>query len=1197
MRTKRPQTIAPEEIKAFRKQLGLTQKELAARLGVTFVTINRWENAQTVAPADVRGRLEVLADAQAQPHAGAAEDGSTLDSDVSSNPDQIRLDFMGDSNRIAAYVEGQRLSQAYQANPAFATETSRIDPLPHQRLAVYRHMLPQPRLRFLLADDPGAGKTIMAGLYIRESLSRRTLRRILIVPPAGLVGNWQRELATLFGIDFRILRGSAAKDANPFMGEDSDRLIVSIDTLAGTRMWGRLSEPGVEPYDLVICDEAHKLSVNQEPDGTIRATDRYNVAAALAGVEDLPEEWALGWKATHLLLLTATPHMGKAYPYYCLWRLLDPELFSTEAAFNQFPRDARQQFYIRRVKEEMVDFEGHPIYPTRTCDTHSYDLIQGEISEQALYDRTTAYIEYYYGRAQVQNRSAARFAMTVFQRRLASSTWALLSSLKNRQAKLDRLIADIRSGAFDEGELIARQRKEADKARDRLAESTADEEDCDGVEAHEVDEDRALGAFVATNLADLELERKKVAELVALAEAVYARGEESKFEMMHRLLASPEFASEKVIIYTEHRDTLQFLERKLNALGHQGQVACIHGGLNYEQRDAQVEFFRRPHGDGESGARFFIGTDAAAEGINLQFCWILVNYDVPWNPARLEQRMGRIHRYGQKKDRVSIINLIAGTTREGRVVATLLRKLEEIRKELGTDKVFDVIGRIFERMSLLDYVQKAIFSDAEADKQALALAGQLTKEQVEAIEAREITIFGTGGEVKEQLGQLRDEMVTEDMRRVLPGYVRRYMEKVLPIVGLEWSGDLDQYFRIKADNTQALAPLLPVIERYPLAMRERLTINRPAVANEAIFLYPGEPLFDRISNIASTCCRGDARRGGLFIDATATEPYLLHIARVEIQRMADAGYPALARPRFIEQRLVALKQDLLNSIEAVPLEKLLVMKPGTKVLASAIGFLPHAETFREAALAHLGETVATDLAAGHRRELSDTLTASEEHVRRAYGLMELELLEARKRASERSRHGDAKAQTQLERIKARQRDLHALRDRAIAVLRREPELVAVRDVKILTTVLVQPSTDPEDLRRQDAEVERIAMDIASSHERLRKARVTDVSTADKARAAGLGDYPGFDLLSHRSDGAVAIEVKGRAETGDVELTENEWAKAATLRKDYFLYVVFDCLTAAPRLLRIEDPFGKLIARARGKLTISAAEISRHAAVK
>lgn len=423
------------------------------------------------------------------------------------------------------------------------------------------------------------------------------------------------------------------------------------------------------------------------------------------------------WAAHHLLLLTATPHMGKEYPYYCLWRLLEPELFSTETAFAKFPREARSRYFIRRVKEEMVDLRGKPLYPERLCDTVSYDLTQGQISEQALYDRTTAYIRHYYNQARLLNRQAARFAMTVFQRRMASSTWALLCSFRNRLAKLDALIDDIQSGRVPEEELRIRQERLNRKVRegrlvDVLAVKTADEEtESAGVEEHEESEAEALGAFIATSLAELIDERNQVQELIALAEAVHASGQESKFERMAELLRSPQYRDQKVIIYTEHRDTLEFLVRRLEGMGYADQVAYIHGGLSFEERDAQVERFRQSHDADGKGARFFIGTDAAAEGINLQFCWILINYDVPWNPARLEQRMGRIHRYGQKRDRVAIINLVAGKTREGRVIKTLLDKLEEIRKQLGSDKVFDVVGRIFEGMAITEYIQRAIESD------------------------------------------------------------------------------------------------------------------------------------------------------------------------------------------------------------------------------------------------------------------------------------------------------------------------------------------------------------------------------------------------------------------------------------------------------------------------------------------------------
>ncbi|MCX7673673.1 MAG: helicase-related protein, partial [Thiobacillaceae bacterium] len=881
--------MEPEQIRHLRKTLNLTQQQFAELLGVSFVTLNRWENGQTKPSALARAKLQELA-ARSYGNGDASAEGSANTPRGKPQEATPRLDFLGDANALRVLVEGERLSYGHLFNPAFATEISEIDPLPHQRLAVYQRMLPQHRLRFLLADDAGAGKTIMTGLYVRESLTRRRIRRVLVVAPAGLVGNWYRELHKLFHLQFKIVTGSDAKDGNPFVGAGSDLVVVSIDSLRGERLFNALRDPRVAPYDLVVFDEAHKLAANRDLDGTFRATDRYRLAEAIAGVRELPAEWRMPWAAHHLLLLTATPHMGKDYPYYCLWRLLEPELFSTETAFAKFPRESRSRYFIRRVKEELVDLHGKPLFPERICDTVSYDLSQGEVSEQALYDRTTAYIRHYYNQARLLNRQAARFAMTVFQRRMASSTWALLCSLRNRLAKLDALIDDIQSGRVPEEELRSQQERLNRKVRegrlvDVLAAKTADEETATaGTEEHEESEAEALGAFIATSLAELIDERGQVQELIALAEAVHASGQESKFARMAELLRAPQYRDQKVIIYTEHRDTLEFLVRRLEGMGYADQVAYIHGGMGFEERDAQVERFRRPHDAEGKGARFFIGTDAAAEGINLQFCWILINYDVPWNPARLEQRMGRIHRYGQKRDRVAIINMVAGKTREGRVIKTLLDKLEEIRKQLGSDKVFDVVGRIFEGMSMTEYIQRAIESDDEADKRALELAGRLTPEQVKALQAREASIYGKGGDVRMDLPQLREAMAIEEMRRLLPGYVRRYLEHAAPVVGIDLVGDLDDRFFIRPRRRGVLDSLLPVLETYPESARNRFTVHRPDDGRDAIFLHPGEPVFERLSAMAIERARRDALRGAIFTDVGATAPYLFHVARVSVER-------------------------------------------------------------------------------------------------------------------------------------------------------------------------------------------------------------------------------------------------------------------------------------------------------------------------
>ena len=504
------------------------------------------------------------------------------------------LDFAAKPEVVSAVAEANRLAHGHLFNPTFATEISSIDPLPHQRIAVYEHMLGQTPLRFLLADDAGAGKTIMTGLYLRETMARQLLKRVLIVPPAGLVGNWEREMRTLFRLPFRIVRGAEARAGNPFAEPDSDRVIVSVDTLAGERMFARLREaaaPGVaRPYDLVVFDEAHKLAARRGNDLRVHKTERYRLAEALAGLPAREERWQLGWSARNILLLTATPHMGKDFPYYCLWRLLAPDALPTLDAFDAFPETQRCRHFIRRTKEEMVRFDGRPLYPQRRCDTLSYALTS---AEQALYDATTAYVSETYNKARILNRSAARLAMSVFQRRLASSSYALMRSFERRLGRIDEAILLVQEGRSDE---LNRRQTRIGRTADVFESLTADEDtdDAGQREAHEAFEEEALGGLVAITLTELREERAEVEALLSQARELANAGEDSKFAKLRGLMADRAFAGEKLIVFTEHRDTAESLVHRLEGLGFTGRVALIHGGLDYREREAQVELFRRP---------------------------------------------------------------------------------------------------------------------------------------------------------------------------------------------------------------------------------------------------------------------------------------------------------------------------------------------------------------------------------------------------------------------------------------------------------------------------------------------------------------------------------------------------------------------------------------------------------------------------
>jgi SNF2 family DNA or RNA helicase len=1086
-------------------------------------------------------------------------------------------DFQADGEIVRLFVEGKRLQYGYLFSSAFGVEIAQIDPVPHQLLAVYRHMLPQPRLRFLLADDAGAGKTIMTGLYIREMLNRRLMRRVLIAPPAGLVGNWKSEMRKLFSLYFREVTGSDCRSENPFVGPGSDLVIISIDTLAGGRAFECLAHPETPPYDLVVFDEAHKLSASRNADLTYETTERYKLAEALAGAEPLQEARpprCLPWHAHHLLLLTATPHMGKEFQYYALWRLLEPNLFSTVEAFHRFPQEARAHYFLRRTKEEMVRFDEQRIFPNRESNTVAYDLT---LAERELYEETTSYIRTYYNRAKVLNRSAARLAMSVLQRRAASSTWALLRSLERRLERLERYINAIAAQELSETELRFRQeRLEVLDVEDEM--TCEDEAAQEGQEQRDLADDRAMEATVASNLAELETERDRVRQLLGLARQVYEAGQDSKFEKLRDIVHDSRFKGEKLLVFTEHRDTMEFIVRSLEALGYTGEVAFIHGGMPYPEREAQVEEFRKR-------CRFMVATDAAGEGINLQFCWIMINYDIPWNPARIEQRFGRIHRYKQRHDPVVLVNMVADKTREGRVLKVLLDKLENIRRDLQSDRVFDVVGQLFQGVSLSEIIMKAVAED-KADEALERVKSVAEGDRVKAIQAADARL--RLGEVAPQLPFLIAQRERDQFNCLLPGYVRRFLEKTAPRLGISIVGNLNDRFYLERLPLSLALALDTATEGKQLP----LTVNNPRDDEDVLFVRPGELFFDQYT--AYYCGRfyQDALRGSAFIDPYSEESYLFHIALVSAIRRSDPDFPdTFAAEQVLEMRLVGLKQSFEAEPCLCPVELLMVLRPAAQVSPLSLPSYDQVNRAIARAETYLRDTMAQSIVRQQIERLLGSMASRRSFLQAGFDYQEAELLQSRAKLREKANSGDAAAKRALENVRIRQRDLAARRDKALAALEREPELVEVGEITFLAHALVLPSPDPAERERHDREIERIAMQVARVHEESLGARVEDVSTIELARLAGFEKPPGFDLLSHRPGGEKrCIEVKGRRAVGDIELTENEWAKAANLRQDYWLYVVYDCATAYPRLLRVQDPFAKLLVRAKGGIIIGEASV-------
>lgn len=1169
--------VSPEWIADLRTRLGMTQSQFAERLGVTNVTVSRWETGQARPNKLARKTLAALAQTcrgSATSRAAAVRDPGGV---CVSRPAPLAVDFQSDGEAVRLFVEGERLRCGHLFSPVFATETAVIDPLPHQIVAVYDRMLPQPRLRFLLADDAGAGKTIMAGLYIREMLSRRLIGRVLVVSPAGLVGNWKSEMSKLFSLRLREVTGADCQTDNPFAGPDSNLAIVSIDTLSGDRAFARLAEASTSPYDLVIFDEAHKLSASRNTDLSYETTDRYKLAEMLAGADPLQETnppRSLSWHARHLLLLTATPHMGKDFPYYALWRLLEPMVFRTWEAFITLPMSVRKPFFLRRSKEEMVNFDGSRMFKPRVSETLSYDLND---LESQLYEDLTTYVRTHYNRARILNRSAARLAMSVLQRRAASSTWAILRSLDRRLHRLDDHIARIMGNELTDQEFQDQQRRM--RLADIEDEKTGDEEEGEGgFEERDWTEEEAMGATAASTVAELQAERAEVESIRLLARRVYDAGEETKFEKLSQVIADPRFRDEKLLIFTEHRDTLDFLVSQLEGMGYAGQVASIHGGMPYEDREAQMEDFRKR-------CRFMVATDAAGEGINLQFCWILVNYDIPWNPARIEQRFGRIHRYKQKHDPVVLVNLVANRTREGVVISTLLTKLEMIRKEMGSDKVFDVIGRQFLGMSLRDIIMEAVVGD-DADDASRQLEGRLTAEQIRAIAEADATLRATGGDVALRLPDLIARRDKDLLRRLLPASVCRFVEMSAPRLGASIRGDVaDRFWLERLPMGLALA-----MEEATEGRLIPLTANKPSPDDEVLFLRPGEPFFDFYRDYFCERESAAALRGAAFVDPYAREPYFYHLARVAVLRRADPAYPeSFAADQVLDSRLVALKQTLDGHLAQDTPGLLMVLRPLQRAPVDDLPSHSQIDGAVNRARAYLEDEVVRPLARERRMQMSATVAERGTFLKKGFDFQEAELLEARARLREQA--GDPSARSRLEEIRTRQKDLKAREERALAILMREAELVEAGEVDFLAHALVLPSSDPGEKDRHDREVELIAMQVARGYEESFTADVDDVSVPGRAVLAGLEQWPGFDLLSRRPGGERrCIEVKGRRRGGEVEVKDNEWVKAAILRGDYWLYVVYDCATPNPRLIRIQDPLSNLLVRDRGGVIIGEAAI-------
>ncbi|GHJ56384.1 RNA helicase [Nonomuraea sp. TT08I-71] len=791
--------------------------------------------------------------------------------------------FDGDPALFRLAAEGLRIRMAAQFDPMLAVSTSDLDPLPHQIKAVYGELLPRTPLRFLLADDPGAGKTIMAGLYIKELLLRGDLARCLIVAPGSLVEQWQEELLDKFNLRFEILTRTlidATIDGSVF--ERTPLLIARMDQLSRAADLKEKLERS--DWDLVVVDEAHRMSAHYFG-AELKTTKRYELGRLLGRV------------GRHLLLMTATPHAGKEEDFQLFLALLDADRF--EGRYRDAVHSIDTGGLMRRmVKEELLTFEGKPLFPERVAETLRYQLSPGE---RDLYEAVTLYVREEMNRAEQlkvegdgRRGNTVGFALTVLQRRLASSPEAILRSLERRRRRLEQRrqqMIELRGVGestlqYRLGELLGRNVEITDDNLDDLT----------GEEREEVEENVVDAASAARTIAELDTEIAVLADLEELARRVHRAGTDKKWTELRGLLLDEESmyeadgARRKIIIFTEHRDTLNYLVDQIrDLLGRNDAVVAIHGGVRREARRSAQELFTQ-----DKDTLVLVATDAAGEGLNLQRAHLMVNYDLPWNPNRIEQRFGRIHRIGQTEV-CRLWNLVADDTREGAVFLRLLDKVEEQRRAYQ-GKVFDVLGEAFDGRPLRDLLVEAIrYGDRP---EVRAKLDQVIDAEVSAgldkLMAERALHHDTLAET--DVRQLRLRMEEARARKLQPHYVQAFFAEAFRLLGGIMSAREAGRFEVThvpaavRDRDRQVGLGAPVLRRYERVCFERELVRVPGKP-KADLIAPGHPLLDAVVDIVVERYGTLLKQGTMLVDGSdpGEDPRLL-IALT--QQITDGHEPA-----------------------------------------------------------------------------------------------------------------------------------------------------------------------------------------------------------------------------------------------------------------------------------------------------------------
>lgn len=1039
--------------------------------------------------------------------------------------------YQGDGRLLRLGLQAYALGIAYEFDPYFGLSVSRVDPLPHQLAAVYDHLLKSPRVRFLLADDAGAGKTIMAGLLVRELKLRGLAERILVVCPANLAFQWQRELKEKFDEKFLVLKGFDIRDqfgVNQWM--EQKQVITSLDLAKRDEILPGLRQAH---WDLVIVDEAHRMSWTPPA----RKTARYALGELLRDSTD------------HFLLLTATPHKGDQQHFSLFLQLLDRDAYADVKSIKAAMERRRAPFYLRRTKEAMVHFPerqsdgswvARKIFTKRIPTTVEFQIDGAEFE---LYQDVTRFVKRQSARAAAQgDDSRARavgFLMSLYQRRLASSMYALRHSLENRAKRLEE--------GLQRAVEIARQ-------------SLPDIPDLEEMEEmEEAERERLEEIYEAITLSgSAEQVRDEIAEALRFArqaQTIEDSGAEAKLARLKDLLHTEGFfdnPEQRLLIFTEFRDTLDYLVKRLKAWGF--RVGTIHGGMPIGSRDESGSRLHAEQQFKEGATQILVATEAAGEGINLQVCNILFNYDIPWNPNRLEQRMGRIHRYGQKKDCL-IFNYVATNTIEGRVLQRLLEKLQEIRDALDDDSVFNVVGEVLpaahiERI-LREYYSGKL-GDADLEERLLR---DVDENQFRAI--CQNALEGLAAK-KLNLEMLIERRARAQERRVVPETIARFITetagyadlviKLIPSLAHTFEpGRTPPALRRYEQNTDWKFP--PLATRYPRCSTDR----DAAEAHSLEWVTPGHSLFEALRRHTLELAGGAFAKGACFYSLQHDAPSRIDFYRGEVvdglgqvihERMFAVEIPENGEPRLQEPTLLG-NFTPADTPATYPLTLTDTTEAADWLNVNAL--MPFLEEVRAERVSEI------DRVAEHvELSLTELLQKADEEIGRAASEVD---------------QGVQGAEGRLSQAETRHAELMARRERRRQELERQRSLT-LQNVERLTSAVVLPHPEREapEVRhlRPNFETEGIAMRTAMEYERAQGRQVYDVHEKNL----------GYDLtsLDVNSGELRLIEVKGLgAPSGTILLTPNERRVAEDRRDCFWLYVVTNCGTTPTLQDPIKDP--------------------------